>query len=172
MAGRAGRSSSPCRDSPIDRTSSAGARLQHSVPACGRLEVSDVLFLEVDMSLETLIDSLKNGTGIKRSRAAAELGQLGDVAAGPALVDALSDTNPTVRSNAAFALAELGLKEAAPHLVRLLADSDEWVRKSAAKGLGLLRAEEAVPHLEKLLEDDSDMVRRNARRSLKQIQGQ
>jgi HEAT repeat protein len=121
--------------------------------------------------LEQLIDDLQRGTGIARSKAAAELGKLRDKKASDFLIKALTDANGSVRSNAAFALAELGEKRAAPYLIETLKDPEEWTRKSAAKALGLLGAKEAVGPLIKLLDDASFTVRKNVIRSLGQIGG-
>jgi len=63
---------------------------------------------EETMSLENLMGDLKNGIGMARVNAAAELGKLKDKRAEKALIEALKDKNMAVRNNAAFALGSLG----------------------------------------------------------------
>ena len=125
---------------------------------------------EYIVELNKLIDDLKNGGGLGRSKAAADLGKMGNIKAVKALIEAMEDSNMGVRSNAVFSLAELGAKEAAPGIMSLLINDPEyWVRKSAAKALGMLEVEAAVNPLSIALDDNSPIVRENALRSLEQI---
>ena len=125
---------------------------------------------EYIVELNKLIDDLKNGGGLGRSKAAADLGKMGNIKAVKALIEAMEDSNMGVRSNAVFSLAELGAKEAAPGIMSLLINDPEyWVRKSAAKALGMLKVEAAVNPLSIALDDNSPIVRENALRSLEQI---
>jgi HEAT repeat protein len=124
------------------------------------------------MSLENLISDLKNGLGMIRVNAAAELGKLKDKEAERALIEALGDENMAVRNNAAFSLGELGSHEAVPRLIALFSDPEERVRKSAVKALGMIGTREATGPLVQLLAgDQSSIVKRSAIRSLGQIGG-
>jgi epoxyqueuosine reductase len=73
--------------------------------------------------------------------AAIALGNIGDLAAVPALVDALSGPHEIVRGHAAWALGRLGGKHALAALLSRLAQEEvAWVREeieSALMGLAL-----------------------------------
>jgi HEAT repeat protein len=125
------------------------------------------------MNYEDLINDLKNGLGMVRVDAAAELGKLGDKRAEQALIEALDDKITAVRNNAAFALGEIGSHAAVQHLLGLLYTTEERVRKSAVKALGMIGAAEAIDHLIRMLESDkSQIVKKSVIRSLAQIGGQ
>ena len=100
------------------------------------------------MSLERLISDLKNGLGMVRVNAAAELGKLKDKGAEQALIEALGDGNMAVRNNAAFSLGELRSHDAVPRLIAMFSDPEERVRKSAVKALGMIGAQrcDRAPH--------------------------
>lgn len=78
-----------------------------------------------------------------RSRAAWELGKIGDRSAVPALIEALQrDESEDVRWSAAWALGELGDKAAIPALEEASEkDESEDVRNMAWKSLLLLKGD-------------------------------
>lgn len=93
-----------------------------------------------EIVLECLSDLKSSLAGI-RSRAAWQLGQLGDRSAVPALIEALqTDENEDVRWSAAWALGELG-DEAAILALEAASEGDESddVRSRAWESLRLLR---------------------------------
>jgi zinc/manganese transport system permease protein len=100
-----------------------------------------------------------------RARAAAELGQLRDAAALPALLAALQDTSDAVKENAAQALGALARPEAAPALEAALArpDQDEWVTLHEADALVRCGGKAGMSALLQLARDaDAGLVRREA----------
>ncbi len=124
------------------------------------------------MGVDDLIKDLKNGIGMVRVNAAAELGKLKDKRSEKALIDALGDENLAVRNNAAFALGEIGSHAAVPRLISLLRDPEERVRKSVVKALGMIGAHDAEGPLTRILETDkSRIVKKSAIRSLGQLGG-
>jgi len=122
--------------------------------------------------LNDLFAQLKSPHVMYRTRAAKELGDLADPAAGPALIAALADESHLVRDNAAFALGALrgrDGRDALEPLTKAADDPHPWVRKSAAKALGMLGDPKALPTLIGALADGESMVRKSAARSLGQI---
>lgn len=93
-----------------------------------------------EMVAECLKDLQSSLAGV-RSRAAWQLGRLGDRSAVPALIEALqTDENEDVRWSAAWALGELG-DEAAISALTAASEGDESedVRSRAWEALRLLR---------------------------------
>ncbi len=82
--------------------------------------------------LSDLLDQLKSPHVMYRTRAAKELGDLGDPAAGPALIAALADESHLVRDNAAFALGALHCREALDPLAKAAIDSGRWLATAAS----------------------------------------
>lgn len=92
-----------------------------------------------EIVLECLSD-LKSSLAGVRSRAAWQLGRLGDRSAVPALIKALQDENEDVRWSAAWALGELGDEAAIPALEAASeGDESDDVRSRAWEALRLLR---------------------------------
>ena len=87
------------------------------------------------------LNDLKSSLAGVRSRAAWQLGQLGDRAAVPALIEALQDESEDVRWSAAWALGELGDEAAIPALEAASQnDESDDVRSRAWESLRLLRS--------------------------------
>jgi len=93
-----------------------------------------------EMVLKCLNDLRSSLAGV-RSRAAWQLGQLGDKSAVPALIETLQDENEDVRWSAAWALGELGDKSAIPALTVVSEeDESEDVRSRAWEALCILKS--------------------------------
>jgi len=149
-----------------------GQRLSISFAFCIRSGQGPRDAGEDAVSLESLISDLKNGLGMVRVNAAAELGKLRDKGAEKALIEALGDGNMAVRNNAVFSLGELRSQDAVPRLIVMLSDPEERVRKSAVKALGMIGKRDAIaPLIQLLASDPSAIVKRSAIRSLGQIGG-
>lgn len=95
--------------------------------------------------LKRLQDLRSRFAGV-RSRAAWELGQMGDRSAIPALIEALqNDENEDVRWSAAWALGKLGDKAAIPALEEASEnDESEDVRNRAWESLRLLKGDDSA----------------------------
>jgi HEAT repeat protein len=78
---------------------------------------------------------LKDMVSAVRWLAALSLGEIGDVAAVPALADSLSDANPIVRMAAALALGRLRSPAAMAQLAAAQEDTSADVRRVAAWAL-------------------------------------
>jgi len=86
------------------------------------------------------LNDLKSSLAGVRSRAAWQLGHLGDRLAVPALIEALQDENEDVRWSAAWALGKLGDEAAIPALEEASeGDESDDVRSRAWEALRLLR---------------------------------
>ncbi|MFC1851979.1 HEAT repeat domain-containing protein, partial [candidate division CSSED10-310 bacterium] len=124
-----------------------------------------------DKKAKRLIKDLKKSrVASERSEAAWDLGELGVVAAVPALTEALRDSSAAVRANAATSLGKLGdaAKTALPALRELLNDSSGSVVASAAWSLvkhGVAKTE-LIPAYRRVLEDKSCRVRLRGVRGL------
>ena len=104
-----------------------------------------------------------------RSRAADELGLLGESAAEavPYLIQALHDGYEPVRLNAAYTLGAIG-EPAVPQLIEVLGDENGPTRRMAAYALAAVGAP-AVPALSEALQHTKDAVRIEASYALAQI---
>src|SRR5262249_22297842 len=85
-------------------------------------------------------------SGLRRN-VAVVLGNLGDLAALPALSAALEDENdPLVRGHAAWALGRLGTETARQRLgARLTAERDPWVREEISLALAAIASRAESP---------------------------
>ena len=115
------------------------------------------------------IEALNDDNTAIRSRAADEMGMLGESAAEaiPYLIQALCDVYEPVRLNAAYALGAIG-KPAVPHLIETLGVDDQIMRRMAAYALAAVGAP-AVPALSEALRHTEDAVRIEATYALAQI---
>ena len=104
-----------------------------------------------------------------RSRAADELGMLGESAAEaiPVLIQALRDDYEPVRLNAAYTLGAIGAP-AIPQLIEVLSDENGPARRMAAYALAAVGTP-AVPALSEALQHTEDAVRIEATYALAQI---
>ena len=104
-----------------------------------------------------------------RSRAADELGSLGESAAEavPHLIQALHDDYEPVRLNAAYSLGAIG-EPAVPQLIEVLGDENGPTRRMAAYALAAVGAP-AVPALSEALQHTEDAVRIEVSYALAQI---
>ncbi len=89
-------------------------------------------------AIEHLWAALANSEGLGRTKAAEELGKLGDARSVRPLCEVLTDRDSTVRSAAIRALEALGDKQVVEPLLPALKDSNAEVRMATAKALGTL----------------------------------
>ena len=115
------------------------------------------------------ITALSDNEASVRSRAADELGLLGESAAEaiPHLIQALHDDYEPVCLNAAYALGTIGAS-AIPQLIQTLEDENGPTRRMAAYALAAVGAP-AVPALSEALQHTEDTVRVEAAYALAQI---
>ncbi len=120
-------------------------------------------------SLAKHITALGDDNTAVRSRAADDLGRLGESAAEaiPLLIQALCDVYEPVRLNAAYALGSIGAS-AVPKLIETLGVEDPIMRRMAAYALAAV-GEPAVPALSEALQHTEDVVRVEAAYALAQI---
>jgi HEAT repeat protein len=116
-------------------------------------------------AVERWIQALADPHRDARSRAAYELGKLGDPRAVPPLILALSDEAKLVRSWAAGALGQIGAP-AVEALLTALATPDGEVRYYAAMALGDMGDMRAVPMLVQAIQKGDWDIRDNAARTL------
>ena len=119
-------------------------------------------------NLSTYITALADDDPAVRSRAADDLGTLGESAAEaiPHLIEAMRDTYEPVRLNAAYTLGMIG-EPAVPALVALL-DEEDATRRMAAYALAAV-GEPAVPALTEALQRPEEAARVEATYALAQI---
>jgi len=113
-------------------------------------------------AVEALNDCVVNNENkFARMCSAAALGEIGDIAAVPALIKALGDRNIRVRAFSAKSLGDLADSSAsAPLVTRVKKDDDALVRKNSALALGKIGNKKAVPVLiDALKGDESTDVR-------------
>ena len=122
-----------------------------------------------DGNLTDHITTLGGEDAFARSRAADELGALGESAAEvvPHLIEALRDDYEPVRLNAAYALGAIGAPSV-PQLIEVLGDENGSTRRMAAYALAAVGAP-AVPALSEALQHTADAVRIEASYALAQI---
>lgn len=122
-------------------------------------------------NLAAHIAALRDENPTVRSRAADELGLLGESAAEavPMLIAALHETYEPVRLNAAYALGAIG-EPAVPKLIETLGAENEQTRRMAAYALGAV-GEAAVPALSEALGAAEDAARVESAYALAQIGG-
>ena len=122
-----------------------------------------------DGNLTDHITALGGDDASIRSRAADELGSLGESAAEgvPYLIQALRDDYEPVRLNAAYALGAIG-EPSVPQLIEVLGDENGPTRRMAAYALAAVGAP-AVPALSEALQHTEDTVRIEASYALAQI---
>ena len=115
------------------------------------------------------IAALNDNDAAVRSRAADELGLLGESAAEavPHLIQALRDDYEPVRLNAAYTLGAIG-EPAVSQLIEVLSDENGATRRMAAYALAAVGAP-AVPALSEALQHTEDAVRVEAAYALAQI---
>jgi HEAT repeat protein len=120
-------------------------------------------------SLAKHIAALGDDDAAVRSRAADDLGTLGESAAEaiPLLIQALCDVYEPVRLNAAYALGSIG-GPAVPELIETLGVEDQIMRRMAAYALAAV-GEPAVSALSEALQHTEDAVRVEAAYALAQI---
>ena len=125
----------------------------------------------VSPTTQRLIDTVMDRGGDTDSRvsAIANLEQMKDPAAVPALIDALKDKDLGVRRNAAWALGRMKDPQAVPALIKALKDESSYVRRAAAVALGEIKDPRAVPALIEALKGENDFVRENAAWALQAI---
>ena len=100
-----------------------------------------------------------------RSRAASELGRIGNEQAIAVLVQTLRDPSKEVRASASKALAAIGTP-AIGSLITTLADADWVVRYRAAEALGFIGDPWSIAALVRALGDERDHVRYMAAKGL------
>lgn len=115
--------------------------------------------------IERLIQELKDDRRDVRSRAAYELGKLGDPRAIAPLVAALSDQDKFVRSWAAGALGKAGAA-AIPPLLNVLQGADASAAPYAALALGELGDVRAIPLLASAIQEGDWDIRPSAAAAL------
>ncbi len=103
--------------------------------------------------VEPVIDLMQKESWEVRKRAAALLGDLGDLRAIEHLKFALNDEHWTVRCFAALSLGDIGEPETYYDLLPLLNDMEPRVRASAAYAMGKLGNKEAIDTLNMILYD-------------------
>ena len=120
-------------------------------------------------NLTEYITALRGDDDAARSRAADDLGLLGESGAEaiPHLIEALHDIYEPVRLNAAYALGAIG-EPAVPQLIETLGVEDPIMRRMAAYALAAVGTL-AVPALSEALEHTEDVVRVEATYALAQI---
>lgn len=128
-----------------------------------------------EITVEPLLQILKDGDGHTRSRAAYALGMTGDKRAVEPLTQALTDEDVGVQNYAYQALRDIKIaplekKRDVEGLIRALQDNDRYIRSSAAQALGRLRDARAVEPLNQALNDRSVIVRIEAKQALEKIQ--
>ena len=123
----------------------------------------------VNGNLTKHITMLDDEDASVRSRAADELGMLGESAAEaiPHLIQGLCDNYEPVRLNAAYALGAIGAP-AVSQLIETLGTEDDVMRRMAAYALAAV-GEPAVPALSEALQHTDDAVRIEATYALAQI---
>jgi HEAT repeat protein len=117
------------------------------------------------------VSRLAEQDGAQRWRAAAALGDLGDLRAVQPLIAALGDQESRVRWRAAGALGDLGDLRAVEPLIAALRDRNRWVRWRAAEVLGDLGDPRAFEPLLAALGDQNVQERSVAARALGQLGG-
>ena len=125
--------------------------------------------LPTNGNLADHITALDDADAFVRSRAADELGALGESAAEvvPHLIQALRDDYEPVRLNAAYALGAIG-EPSVPQLIEVLSDENGPTRRMAAYALAAVGGP-AVPALSEALQHTQDAVRIEASYALAQI---
>ncbi len=115
------------------------------------------------------IAALSDDNADVRSRAADDLGTLGESAAEatPLLIQALRDAYEPVSLNAAYTLGAIGAP-AVPHLIEALSDNNNAARRMAAYALAAV-GEPAVAALSEALQHSEEAVRLEAAYALAQI---
>jgi len=113
-----------------------------------------------------LIVRLRSDRARDRSKAAADLGNVGTREAVPALIAALADPDDHVRQFVASALGNLGDTRAVDPLVHALRSDEEHVRQAAAYALGDIGSDRAEPALAATLGDANKHVRQAAASAL------
>ncbi|WP_409200879.1 HEAT repeat domain-containing protein [Methanobrevibacter sp. DSM 116169] len=132
------------------------------------LDVSGLLEINAEQSVDLLIDSLNDEDKNIRLNSAKILGYIHDPKAINPLIDTLRDNNKLVRREASTALSNMGEAALEP-LIKILDDPDWKVRGAAAWALGNIKDEKAVPYLEKLLDDESGFVKTGANNAINHI---
>lgn len=89
----------------------------------------------------------------------AQVLQVSDSTAVPALSRLIHHPNAAVREQAIASLGLVGFKESAPYLIEALGDSSSAVRYMASKMLGMINAPSVVSSLYPMLRDEVDSVR-------------
>ena len=120
-------------------------------------------------NLSKHITSLSDDDAAVRSRAADDLGMLGESSAEaiPHLIQALCDVYEPVRLNAAYALGSIGAP-AVPQLIETLSVEDQIMRRMAAYALAAV-GQPAVSALSEALQHTENVVRVEATYALAQI---
>ena len=149
---------SPHENDEQSSTAVMGSTTQIKAPQSGRLEdsavlspllqseakpssrfssmASNMLVGETDDHVARALNFLSATDPSARARAAAELGEIGDPRAEPALRNSLlMDPSSEVRAEAALALSSAVEASSITALVGALADSDEWVTDNARVAL-------------------------------------
>ncbi len=152
-------------DKKLRPPKSAKRRLKRKNRAKARIE-DDHASPPVHDALPGLLKTLKSGNLRRRTRAADEIGALGEGAASavPALIIALKDPSPRVRGSAAIALGKIGWASnpGVPHLIRSLHDKSPAVRYSASEALARIGTPAARKAFERYLREEVRRSMKNA----------
>jgi HEAT repeat protein len=105
------------------------------------------------ISVESLINQLKDNDSTIRGEAARTLGKIGNKAIAPLLL-ALKHENPNVREGSAWALGEIKNDHAVEPLIATLMDTDSNVQIAAARALGDIRDPRAISPLFSVLKNE------------------
>ncbi len=119
-------------------------------------------------AVEQLINSLDDENWLVRWLAAEILGEIGDTRAVEPLVNSLKDENNGVQSNSMIALVRIG-EPSLDILISSLENEDWHVRWHAAEALGDIGNIRAIEPLVNRLTDDNSEVRITATHSIRKI---
>jgi hypothetical protein len=134
----------------------------------GTLNTVRMTGIEID-EIELLTAALKSTDPFVRTKAAQELGELGDPAGTNPLIRALDDENIYVRAYAAEALGKLKQSKAVEPLIAALSGDDEFVQAHIVQSLGEIKDPKAVRPLTELLQGEKQVVKTHAARALGEI---
>lgn len=98
------------------------------------------------------------------------LGNLGNLAAIPALANAVRWKDWELRREAVRSLGKMRHEAAIPALTLALRDEKSDVRAAAAEALGLIGSSEALPALRRAIQDPNSSTRNNAALAIRRIQ--
>jgi HEAT repeat protein len=137
--------------------------------------LTEISYAGENFSIQKLQNQLKSNESQIRSKAAFELGKVGEPAKEfiPELIKLLNDEDKIVRINTLYTLVSIGGSEkiSTSQLIELLKDPNKTVRSNTAFAVAEIGepARKAIPDLIRLLEDPDQGVRSNSVLALGQM---